>query len=105
MVDGSGDGAHVNSILHSLSLLTFPTLHQGWKVGGQDGLSDGEWTLDPQSLTIGVSGGQDTHPSRLGKVVFQLGGLDEEDNADLCEPINAIAQQRLVSFKRATAFV
>eukprot|EP00057_Strongylocentrotus_purpuratus_P027424 XP_011681898.1 PREDICTED: death ligand signal enhancer [Strongylocentrotus purpuratus] len=102
MVDGSGD---VNSILHSLSLLTFPTLHQGWKVRDQDGQSDGEWTLDPQRLTVGVSGGQDPHPSRSGKVVFQLGGLDEEDNVDWCEPIDAITQQRLVSFKRATAFV
>lgn len=104
-MDDIGDGAHVNSILHSLSRLTFPTLHQGWKVRGQDGHSDGEWTLEPQRLTVGVSGGQDSRPSRSGKVVFQLGGLDEEDNADWCEPINAIAQQRLVSCKRATAFV
>lgn len=99
MVDGRGD---VNSILHSLSQLTFPTLHQGWKVRGQ---SDGEWTLDPQRLTVGVSGVQDPHPSRSGKVVFQLGGLDEEDNVDWCEPIDAIAQQRLMSFKRDAAVV
>lgn len=104
MVDGSGD---VNSILHSLSQLTIPTLHQGWQVRGQDGQSDGKWTLqvDPQRLTVGVSGVQVPHPSRSGKVVFQLGGLDEEDNVDWCEPIDAIAQQRMVSFQRATAAV
>ncbi|XP_063961985.1 DAP3-binding cell death enhancer 1-like [Lytechinus pictus] len=94
---GGGDRSPVNSILHSLSCLTFSTLHEGSKVKGQ---SDGEWMLGTRRLTFGMSGGQDSGGSE--KVVFQLGCLDEEENIDWCEPIDAIAQQRLVSFKRST---
>lgn len=112
---GDGDGAGVNSILHSLSLsLIFPELHnQRSEVRGQGDESDSQWTIDAlgwvgrrdrdnKSSMNGGSGGTWGH----SKVKFQLGGVDEdEDGLDWCEPLDTIAQRRLVTFRRAAAVV
>ena len=113
-IDGDGDGV-TKSLLHSLSCLTlmFPQLHKGWSLSPKSPKDSGDWISSRslseqyQDLVSGRPGLAADRPGpNLGPVRFQLGGLneeEEEEDSDWCEPIDAIAQRRLVPFRRYTA--